>query len=223
MYVDYKHPMFAAQNQPLEFYKPDFAKIDEALKGDKNLFLDVTITFDQKLVIPRRNWVSTEKPLRLFAYEDVKSDVILVTDIKDLLINRKIIFNLSENAQAIHETFIYTMKLIGFEKGENFIVTSQYEAPIKALKEAAPALLYGTTQPEILRIVAMQSMYLIEAASIRADLIIHPFKIKQHDFFNEELISEFKKRHKRIIVGPVNSEELSQAQKLQPYAIILNY
>lgn len=223
MYVDYKHPMFAAQNAALEFYKPDFAHLDEALKSDKNLYLDVAITFDQKLVIPRRKWVSTEKPLRLFAYDDVKSDVILIADVKDSLTNKKIIFNLSENAQAIHETFAYTMKLIGLEKGENFIVTSQYEAPVKALKEAAPALLFGSTQPEILKIVAMQSMYLLEAVNIRADVIVHPLKIKKHDFFNEELMSEFKKRHKRIIIGPLNADELSQAQKLQPYAVILNY
>ncbi|MBY0553052.1 hypothetical protein K2P97_00890 [bacterium] len=223
MYVDYKHPMFDTQSAPLEFYKPDFTHLNEALKSDKNLYLDVTITFDQKLVIPRRQWVSTEKPLRLFAYEDVKSDVILVTDVKNSLISKKIIFNLSENAQAIHETFAFTMKQLGLEKGENFIVTSQYEAPIKALKEAAPALLFGSTQPEILKIVAMQSMYLIEAVNIRADVIVHPLKIKKHDFFNEELMSELNKRHKRIVVGPVNSEELTQAMKLQPYAVILNY
>ncbi|MEQ1722554.1 MAG: hypothetical protein ABL930_05220, partial [Pseudobdellovibrio sp.] len=159
-YTDYKHPMYDVQSLPLEFYKPSFEQLDAALKSDKNLFLDVAITFDQKLVIPKRKWVSTEKPLRLFSYEDVKNDVIVVIDLKEQLAGRKIIFNLSENAQAIHETFIFTMKQIGFEKGENFIVTSQYEAPVKALKEAAPALLFGSTEPEILKIVAMQSMYI---------------------------------------------------------------
>jgi hypothetical protein len=116
------------------------------------------------------------------------------------------------------------MKLLGFEKGKNFIVTSQYEAPVKALKEAAPALLFGSTEPEILKILAMQSMYILEAVSIRADIIIHSLKIKNHDFFNDEIVAELKKRHKRIIVGPVaTSEEIAQARKLQPYAIILNY
>ncbi|MEQ1722936.1 MAG: hypothetical protein ABL930_07145, partial [Pseudobdellovibrio sp.] len=66
--------------------------------------------------------------------------------------------------------------------------------------------------------------YILEAASIRADIIIHTLKIKNHDFFNDEIIAELKKRHKRIIVGPVaNSEELAQAKSLQPYAVILNY
>jgi hypothetical protein len=224
VYTDYKHPMYDVQSLPLEFYKPSFEQLDAALRSDKNLFLDLAVTFDQKLVIPKRKWVSTEKPLRLFSYEDVKNDVIVVTDLKEQLASKKIIFNLSENAQAIHETFIYTMKLLGFQKGENFIVTSQYEAPVKALKEAAPALLFGSTEPEILKIVAMQSMFILEAVSIRADIIIHALKIKNHDFFNEEIRAELKKRHKRIIVGPVaNSEELAQALKLQPYAVILNY
>jgi hypothetical protein len=224
VYSDYKHPMYDVQSLPLEFYKPNFEQLDAALKSDKNLFLDVAITFDQKLVIPKRKWVSTEKPLRLFSYEDVRNDVIVVADLKKILANKKIIFNLSENAQAIHETFVYTMKLLGFEKGENFIVTSQYEAPVKALKEVAPALIFGSTEPEILKIVAMQSMFLLEAVSIRADIIIHALKIKNHDFFNEEIVAELKKRHKRIIVGPVaTSDEIAQARKLKPYAVILNY
>jgi hypothetical protein len=224
VYIDYKHPMYDVQSLPLEFYKPSFEQLDAALRSDKNLFLDLAITFDQKLVIPKRKWVSTEKPLRLFNYDNVKNDVIVLADFKDQLATKKIIFNLSENAQAIHETFIYTMKLLGFEKGKNFIVTSQYEAPVKALKEAAPALLFGSTEPEILKILAMQSMYILEAVSIRADIIIHSLKIKNHDFFNDEIVAELKKRHKRIIVGPVaTSEEIAQARKLQPYAIILNY
>lgn len=223
VYTDYKHAMFQSQTAGIEFVKPSYEHLDEIIKSDKNIYLDVTVTFDQKLVIPKRKWVSTEKPVRLFNYDEIKNDLILVVDIKDQLINKKIIFNLVENAQAIHETFMYDMKQMGFEKGNNFIVTSQFEAPIKALKEIAPALIYGSTQPEILKIVAMQSMYVLEAANIRADIIIHPLKIRNQNFYNEEIIKELNRRYKRIIVGPINSEELSEAQRLQPFAVILNY
>lgn len=222
-YSEYHHPFYQQSPSVIEFYRPDFAHLQEAFNSNKNLYLDVAITFDQKLVVPKRKWVSTEKPLRLFDYQDVKKDVILITEIKDSLKNKKIIFNISENAQAIHETFAYTMKLIGFEKGENFVVTSQYEAPLKSLKEIEPAWIYGSTQPEILKIVAMQSMYLIEAVNIRADILIHPLKIQKQNFFNEELLIELKKRHKKIIAGPLGAEELSSALELKPFGVILNY
>lgn len=222
-YTDYKHVMLQQQSTPIEFIKPGYAKLMEVIESDKNIYLDVTVTFDQRLVVPKRKWQTTEKPVRLFNYDEVKNDVILVADIREPLRQKKIIFNLAENAQAIHETFMHEMKQIGFEKGENFIVTSQFEAPVKALKEIAPALVYGSTQPEILKIVAMQSMHVLEAATIRADIIIHPLKIRNQDFFNDEIVQEMKRRYKKIIIGPVNIEELTEAQRLQPFAIIINY
>lgn len=237
VYTDYKHTMLqvasnGAQNTtpsttptatPIEFIRPSYEHLQEILMSNKNVYLDVTVTFDQKLVIPRRKWLATEKPVRLFTYMEVKDQVLLVTEIKDFLKKKKIIFNLNENAQAIHQTFMHDMKLIGLDKGENFIVTSQFESPLKALKEIAPALVYGSTQPEILKIVAMQSMHLLEATNIRADVIIHPLKIRQHHFYNAEIISEMNKRFKKIVVGPINPEELTAARALKPFAIILNY
>lgn len=222
-YSDYKHPMLLEQNLPVEFLRPDFAHLEEALESAKNIYLDVTVTFDQKLVIPKRKWVETEKPLKLFSYADVKKDVLLVADFQKQLTKKKLIFNLTENAQAVHETFMFEMKKMGLEKGENFIVTSPYEAPIKALKEIAPALVYGSTQPEILKIVAMQSMYLLEAATIRADVIIHPLRIRNQFFFNDEIIQEMKRRNKKIIIGPINADEAVLARELNPYGLILNY
>ena len=225
VYANYSHAMLEAGSDlaPLIYIRPSYENLKEVIAGDKNIYLDVTVTFDQKLVIPKRKWLATEKPARLFSYDEIKNDVILVTEIKDFLAYRKIIFNPNENAQAIHETFIHDIKLIGLEKGENFIVTSQYESPLKALKEIAPALVYGSTQPEILKIVAMQSLHLLEAVSLRADVIIHPLKIHKHNFFNDEILAEMKKRFKKIIVGPISADDMDQARTLKPFAIILNY
>lgn len=222
-YTEYKHVLLQEQPSydPLIFIKPDYANLDEVIKADRNLMLDISVTFDQKLVLPKRKWSREEKPVKLRTYDEIKSDVLLLMDYKQFLIKKKIIFNLIENAPAIHETFIFEMKKMALDKGENFIVTSPFEAPLKALKEIAPALLYGSTQPEILKIVAMQAMYLIEAANIRADVIIHPLKIRNQNFFNEEILVEMQKRHKKIIVGPVRAEDLAEAQQLRPFGIIV--
>ena len=221
-YPVYNHAMLQAQSAPIEFFKPSYEHLNESLASTKNLFLDVTVTFDQKLVIPRRKFVATEKPIKLFKYDEIKNDVMLVVDLKEKLVKRKIIFNLVDNARAIHETFIFDLKAMGMDKGDSFIVTSQYEAPIKALKELAPAFVYGSTQPEILKIVAMQSMYVLEAVSIRADVIIHPLKIRNQLFFNDEILQELGRRHKKIIIGPIGNDELALARQLNPFGIILN-
>lgn len=221
-YTAYNHTMLQSQENIIEFIKPNYEHLEEIIESDKNIYLDVSVTFDQKLVFAKRKWLNTEKPIHLLTYDEIKNDVILITDVKNQLKNKKIIFNLNENAQAIHQTFMYGLQQIGLENGENFIVTSQFEAPLKALKEIAPALVYGSTQPEILKIVAMQSMYLLEATTLRADVIIHPLKIHKHNFFNDEILGEMRRRHKKIIVGPINSEEINEAQQLHPFAVILN-
>ncbi len=222
-FPEYNHSMLQVQASPIEFIRPSYEHLSETLATNKNIFLDVTVTFDQKLVIPKRKFAATEKPIKLFKYDEIKNDVLLVVDLREQLLKRKIIFNLVDNARAIHETFIFDLKAMGIEKGDNFIVTSQYEAPIKALKELAPAFVFGSTQPEILKIVAMQSMYLLEAVTIRADVIIHPLKIRNQNFYNDEILQELKRRHKKIIVGPIGKDELPLALQLKPYAIILNH
>lgn len=220
-YIEYHHPMYLVKEQPLQFIKPKFENMLQVIEQADHLFLDVTVTSDQKLVIPKKIWTSSEKPIRYSTLAEVQNNVIDVQQIKDLLRTKKIIFNLTENAQAVHEIFLENIKQIGLEKGENFIVTSPYEAPIKSLKEIAPALLFGTTQPEILKIVAMNSMGLVEAANIRADVIIHPLYLKKQLFFTDDLMAEIKHRYKKIIVGPVSDEEKNQAIELKPYGLIL--
>ncbi len=220
-YYDYKHPLFTDQKSPIVFYKPSFKNILTELSTDHDLYLDVAVTQDQNLVIPLRTWLKSEKPIRYLAYADIKKDVISLQDIKNQLSSKKLIFNITENAQAVHEIFFENIRLMGFEKGQNFIVTSPYEAPVKALKELAPAFIYGSTQPEILKIVAMGSMHLYEAVNIRADILIHPLKLKNQLFFTDELIKEVARRYKRIIVGPISEAEKEQAVKLNPYGLII--
>lgn len=213
--------MYAVTPQPIEFIKPKFENVEKNLKEKEFLFLDVVVTGDQKLVVPKRAWNQAEKPIRYSTLNELKDGVLILQDHKEILHQKKIIFNIAENSAAVHENFVHNMKELGLEKGENFIVLSPYEAPIKSLKELAPAYLYGTTQPEILKILAMSSMYLIEAANIRADLIIHPLQIRKQTFFTEDLLKEISRRQKRIIVGPITAAEKDEAVKLNPYGLII--
>lgn len=223
VYYEYKHSLFTQSNQVIEFNHAAPEKTEEALATAENIYLDVVSTLDQKIVVLKRKWSAKEKPVHYQNYIDVKNDVVLLTDFKDILKNKKIIFNLDQNIQAGHDIFFQNLKDLGLEKSENFIVTSPSEPPIKALKEIAPALVYGTTKPEILKIVAMDSMSLVEAANIRADVIIHPLLIKGLPFFTESLLAEFKRRFKKIIIGPIKNEaEKKEAVKLNPYGLIID-
>jgi hypothetical protein len=221
VYPEYQHPLFTNQTTPIEFVKPSFETMKATLDGNENLYLDVTSTEDQKLVIPMRIRTAQEKGLRHQTYEEVKNEVLLLSDYKDKLQKRKMIFNITENAQAGHEIFFHNISELGLEKGENFVVTSPYEAVVKALKEMQPALVYGSTTPEILKILAMESMHLVEAAVIRADVIIHPLQIRNRPFYTDSLVKDFTRRHKKIIVGPITEAEKEKAVSLSPYGYII--
>lgn len=225
-YSDYSHPIYASESQnlqqPLIFIKPKTENILNTIQAQTNLFLDVYSTEDGRLVIPKRVWSAKEKPIRYSKLQEINDQVILVSDLKDILASKKIIFNIVENAQAGHIIFVEEIKKAGLEKGQNFIVTSPYEAMAKSLKDIAPTYLYGSTQPEILKLLAMKSMHLIEAVNLRADLIIHPLTIRNQKFFDEELIQEMAHRHKRVIIGPIDSSQQTEAESLKPFGIILN-
>lgn len=221
VYTEYQHPLLAEKTLPIIFIKPSPENIDAVIKSDQNVYLDVATTLDQKLVLAKRAWNKKEKTIRNQNFADLKGDVIEVSEYKDFLAKKKIIFNLVENAQAGHEIFFYNIQQIGLGKGLNFMVTSPYEALIKALKETQPELVFGSTTPEILKILAMNSMHLIEAATIRADVIIHPLSVRGQTFYVSDLLQDFKRRHKKIVVGPISEAEIEKAASLNPYGLII--
>lgn len=223
-YADYKHPFYDT-TEVLIFKKPSYANVDQAiLNTTDNLYLDIANTKDQKMVIvPTSNDQSMDhtKDIRNKLYADVEKDVLLLEKYKDHLHNRRIIFNLNENAIAGHLIFTDHVKSLGLEKGENIIVTTPYETLSKTIKELIPTFLFGTTQPEILKLKAMESLNLIEAATMRADVLIYPLKYYKQPFYTEKLQAELKRRFKRIIVGPIPASDVEEAKKLNPLGIII--
>jgi hypothetical protein len=223
-FPEYQHPFFAeAAKAPIMFKEavgltPE--EINTLLKSSENLFLEVAFTQDQVLVLPLQKF---EKEIRYFSLADVKDKVLDITQLAPFLkTDRRVIFKLMENTRAEHEVFVENLKKVGMDDSKNFLVMSDYEAPLKSLKELAPAYIYGSTKPEILRIVAMQSMHILEAVNFRADVIVHPLLLRNQEFYNEELLNEMKRRHVKIIVGPISPSEMDRAQHLNPFGIIIS-
>lgn len=221
VYVEYKHPFYNTYEagQPIIFIKPKYENLKAELEGSNNLYLDVSVTLDQILVAPLEK---LNKPIRYHNFEEIKDKVIPIGQMAPHMKGqRKFILNLIENAHAMHEILMFNFRKYQLDKGQSFLIVGEYEAPIKALKEIAPALLYGATKPEILRLVAMQSMGLIEAVTFRADVVIHPLTIRGQAFFTETLVNEIRHRHKKIIVGVIPESEVEQAKTLKPFAIVV--
>ncbi len=223
-YSDYKHPFYET-SEVLIFKKPQFAQVEQVLMNtNDNVYLDIANTKDQKVVIVATNVdqsLDHTKDIRNKLFADVEKEVLPLDKFKDQLQKRKIIFNLVENAIAGHLIFTDAIKALGLEKGENFIVTTPYEVLAKSIKELQPTFLYGTTQPEILKLKAMESLNLIEAATMRADVLIYPLTYYKQPFYTETLQNELKRRFKKTIIGPISAGEVEEAKKLNPLGIIV--
>jgi hypothetical protein len=221
-FPEYQHPFFAQATSPLIFKEVaglPRSEVEAVLKSDANLFLELAFTEDQIMVLPLEK---LEKEVRHYNLSEIKEKVLDVEQLAPYLkANRRVIMKLMENTRAEHEVFVENLKKIGMQDAKNFLVMSDYEAPLRSLKEIAPEYVYGSTKPEILRIVAMQSMHILEAVSIRADALVQPLEIRNQDFYNNELVNEMKRRHVKIIVGPVSSSEMSRALQINPFGIIV--
>jgi len=221
-FMDYNHSFYKSNQLPVifEVASTDKLKFTEQLKSGANLFLNVATTQDQKLVLIKPD-LYKKKEVRSKKFTEIENEVLLLEPFKSELQNKKLIFNITENAIAGHEIFLSEIKNLNLDKGENVLVMSPYDVMTKSIKELAPTFVYGTSQPEILRIKAMESMFLIEAATYRADVIVYPLTYYKQEFFTEALQSELHKRFTRIIVGPINQSNLVKATEIKPFGIVL--
>jgi hypothetical protein len=238
-YGEYSHPFFTttaattAQQSadPLVFKILTPQNLSEGLKTEKNIYLNIAISSDLKLMILDKDYesqkqfdkkVTAKLHSRLFTdvADGTANSAVLVENYKDQLKDKKIIFNMQDNPLQGTTVFIDTMKVIGLESGSNFLFISAFDPPSKDLKSQQATYIYGTSDPEILRIKALESISLIEAATFRADVVIHPLTYFKQPFFTEVLLNELKRRHKKFVIGPLADGEMNDALALKPFGVI---
>lgn len=232
LYIEYKHPFYADAADTLIFKVLPPQKLKMGLKAEKNIYLNVAVTADKKLIVidpvyEQEKQIAEKRTSKFQSrtFEEIKStdprSAVILEDYKNELQDKRIIFNMQDNPLSGSPVFIDTMKNLNFEAGNNFVFISAYDPPAKDLKELQPAYLFGTTEPEILKIKVMESFFLIEAATFRADIVIHPLTYYHRPFFTDKLINELNRRFKKIIIGPIPESEKAEALKFKPLGIIL--
>lgn len=220
-YIDYNHSFYKNLEIPVTFTFPNEQSFESTLNTQQSIYLPIAITADQKIVIHFHDEATF---IRNKTWAELSSDpaskYFLLSDYAHILKTKKILFKLTENPMSGPDIILEDFEKFGLLSGENMIFTGSYEAPLKELKSKKPEWLFGASQPEILKIKAMESLYLIESATYRADFIIHPLTYYKRPFFTEALMTDLKRRFKRVIIGPLEQEELNEALKLNPFGVI---
>lgn len=227
-YAYYEHPLLpkkdASEQKPIIILalSPELLKkYPTKYAAAEAVMINLSITGDNQ-------WVVTplEETFRIQnkKYEQISDQVLKLEDlIKDSslkILNKKMILNIVENPIGLENSFDKLLEMIGQKDGKSIIVTSPYEVPLKTLKEKYPTFIFGSSKPEVLKLKAMESLYLIGAATLRADMVIYPLTYYKQPFYTETLLKELKHRYKNFIVGPLEEGELPKALELKPWGVI---
>lgn len=118
--------------------------------------------------------------------------------------NRDLILNIRSNVENID---LQISDLIGKSGNGRLLIQSDYDLVLQSIKKLQPLWLFGTSQAERVRLRSFESMGILPAAPIKADVYIGPFKQRGVELLTEQVFAEMKRRGKKIIVGPIETPE----------------
>lgn len=160
-----------------------------------------------------------------YALNDLRmlnSKIFMLKEYFEQFPESKFILNIEDNAQNVH------LSLIKFLEERNLqnrvLLQSQIDVIMKSLKSERPTWIFGTSLPEITRLLSFESLGLESAPQIRADAWISPLFFKNRSLLTNRLITELRRRKKYIYLGPLLDEsQVVMAQKYKPDGLILDH
>jgi hypothetical protein len=225
-YQEFKHPFFE-QRALFTVQVENFGQATDAIKAapDVVLWLDVRVTKDQKLIVisPATTDAYIKKENMGTAYLGHKiyyynwsllkthfAEAKLLSDFIAQFPERRFVINVIDNQYLINE--LVRKELKDFNPDKRFLIHSETDVIVKTIKDLEPFWLYGISLPELTRIVTFSSIGLQPAISVRGDVLISALKFHQRTFINEDVLSEMKRRKKKILIGPLKNDlEINQA------------
>jgi hypothetical protein len=99
---------------------------------------------------------------------------------------------------------------------ERILIQSDYNLVLESLKKLQPLQLYGSTAADIMRFKSFLSIGILTAVPFKGDVYFVPLKLKNRDTVNKDIRDELARRHKKLIIGPLETtEEIEQALSLE--------
>ena len=234
---EFQSDFFNAKPPWMAFEITTESEVEQVLKRspDAVLFLDLRLSADQILFIQAPQIFEQSLQQEKFKKEDYKGRYVTnynydflkkefpgIFPLEDILKKypqQRLILNLIDNAENIHKITVELLKK--YNLGKNVVIHSPIDVVLKSIKELEPLWTFGTSQAEITRLLSLNSLWVLPAASMRSDVYISPLKIMNREVYNEEINSEFLRRKKKIMLGPLLSmDEFEQAKKFNPHGYI---
>lgn len=235
---EFQSDFFSEKKPWLAFEITTSNEIESVLKKSSGaiLFLDLRLSADQILFIQAPQIFEQSLQQKKFKPEDYKgryvSDytydflkkefpgIFPLEEVFQKYPEQKMILNLIDNSTDIHKVCVNLLKK--YQLGKKIVIHSPIEVVLKSIKELEPLWTFGTSQAEITRVLSLNSIQLLPAASMRSDVYITPLRIMNRSVFNTDLNQELLRRKKKIMFGPLQSfAEYEEAKKFTVDGYIL--
>lgn len=211
--------------------KDFYVWLDVRVSGDKKAFVmsptkdnDFLKHITQEQIAKPTEQIMMGNKVSEFSLETLEKYYGVLPSLKsfyEALPETHFVLNVIDNTHEVH--IAVTKDIEPFKPNNRTMIQSDALIVMKAIREIKPEFIYGTSIPDIMRFLVMDSMWIIPSTQFKGDVYLAPFKVQNRPAFNDDVITEVRRRNKRIYLGPItNSEELAIAEKIQADGYVLN-
>ena len=236
-FPEFQSPFFAGET-PIIIVKADtLTKVDEALKLKPNavIWADVRMSKGKvPFILPpsrdieflhmkeEQQKANPTTPIMQggklsdYSWEQINEyykETPALKEFYDKFPNTRFILNIVDNVADVHTSVVDAIK--DLKPDDRTLITSDALVIMEAIKELKPQWVYGTSVPDIMRLLSFDSLYILPSTQYKGDVFIAPFRIMNRPGFNADIIEEMRRRHKRIFLGPI--QKIEQFKEAQDY------
>lgn len=230
-FPEFDSPFFAGET-PIIIVKADtLAKVDEVLKlkPDAVIWADVRMSKGKvPFVLPPSRDMEFLKSkeeqqkanpttpimqggkLSDYSWEQINEfykETPALKEFYDKFPTTRFVLNIVDNVADVQSSVVNAIQ--DYKPDGRTLVTSDALVIMEAVKELKPTWVYGTSLPDIMRLLSFDSLYVLPSTQYKGDVFIAPFTVLdgRRPAFNDDIIQEMRRRHKRIYLGPVTTEK----------------
>lgn len=239
----YEHAFFSGP-APIVIVKADtLSKVQEALKlkSDVVIWADVRLSSDKvPFILPAvrdREFIDkkaaeqkanptakimTGGKLSEYTWEQINEfykDTPALKEFYEQFPDTRFVLNIIDNVHDVHTSVVSAIETL--KPNPRTLIQSDALVIMTTIKELKPEWVYGTSQPDIMRLLSFDSMWILPSTQFKGDVFIAPFKIMKRPAFNDDIIVEMRRRNKRIFLGPIENEsQFADATRYKAEALI---
>ncbi|WP_255490139.1 hypothetical protein [Bdellovibrio sp. KM01] len=109
-----------------------------------------------------------------------------------------------------------------YNSNDRTLIQSDANVITNAIKSLQPTWLYGTSKPDLMRLMSFDSLWVLPSTQFKGDVFIAPFKIQNRPAFNDNVLAEMRRRKKKIFLVVENEEEFKKAVEIKADGYVAN-